>query len=61
MPGRADPEVTDPRRIRQFAGFFRNYMGLSTIVVAALPIPVNLANLIPTYAPDSGALPSSRR
>jgi hypothetical protein len=52
---RHDPEVTDPKRIRQFASFFKNYMGLSTIVVAALPVPVGILRMIPVYEPDIGS------
>jgi len=36
--------------IAAFARFFKNYMGVSALVVAALPIPVTKAGLIPTYS-----------
>lgn len=52
MGNNEDPEVINPRRIRQFAAFFKNYMGVSTFVVAALPIPVAQAKMIPMYSPD---------
>src|SRR5882724_411939 len=40
---------TDPRRVRAFAIFFKNYMSISTIVIAALPAPITFFKLIPTY------------
>lgn len=40
----------DPVRVRNFALFFKRYMSISTIVVAALPIPVTSFGLIPTYS-----------
>jgi hypothetical protein len=43
-------QSTDPVRIRTFATYFRNYMGISSIVTAALPIPVTLAKFIPIYS-----------
>ena len=39
----------DPKRIRTFALFFKRYMSISALVVAALPIPVTSLNLIPTF------------
>ena len=41
---------TDPQRIRAFASFFKSYMSVSAVVVAALPIPVTSLGLIPTFA-----------
>lgn len=38
-----------PTRVRNFANFFKGYMGLSSVVTAALPIPVTAFKLIPTY------------
>jgi hypothetical protein len=35
-----------PRRVIAFAHFFKNYMGVSSVVVAALPIPVTSLDLI---------------
>jgi len=35
-----------PRRVIAFAQFFKNYMGVSSVVVAALPIPVTSLDLI---------------
>src|SRR5438132_11804807 len=40
----------DPRRIQAFARFFKNYMSVSSFVVAALPIPITSLGLIPTFA-----------
>lgn len=56
MAGIADREVREAKRIRQFANFFKNYMSASTILVAALPVPVAQFELIPTHQPDRGSL-----
>lgn len=40
----------DPARVRAFADFFKRYMSISSVVAAALPIPVTAISLIPTYA-----------
>lgn len=40
----------EPMRVRAFAHFFKRYMSLSALVVAALPIPVTAFELIPTFA-----------
>ena len=37
-------------RIKVFANFFKSYMSVSTVVVAAIPIPVSAWKLIPLYA-----------
>lgn len=42
-------EAITPERVRRFATYFKNYMGISTIVTAALPIPVTAMNLIPMF------------
>jgi hypothetical protein len=42
-------EPVSPKRLITFAKFFKNYMSVSTIVVAALPIPVTAWELIPTF------------
>jgi hypothetical protein len=42
-------EPISPKRVISFAKFFKNYMSVSTIVTAALPIPVTAFNLIPTF------------
>jgi hypothetical protein len=49
----ADPERLqrlEPRRVQQFAHFFKSYMSLASVVTAALPVPVTAIGLIPTYA-----------
>lgn len=43
---------TDPRRVRAFASFFKNYMSVSSVVVAALPIPVTSMGALPTFADE---------
>src|SRR5215204_4111587 len=40
---------TDPERVEAFANFFKKYMSVSTVVAAALPIPVTYLRFIPTY------------
>lgn len=47
---------TDPRRVRAFASFFKNYMSVSAIVVAALPVPLTAFNALPTFADHKSAL-----
>lgn len=43
-----EPETpTKPVRLRKFAIFFKGYMGVSSIVTAALPIPVTAFRLLP--------------
>jgi len=42
-------ESVDPKRVRAFASFFKRYMSVSTLVVAALPIPVTALGAIPTF------------
>lgn len=49
-------EPTDPRRVRSFAIFFKNYMSISTLVVAALPVPVTSLHIIPTFAAQTSLL-----
>ena len=43
-------------RIKVFATFFKSYMSVSTIVAAAIPIPVATWNLIPVYSQQKGFL-----
>lgn len=40
----------EPRRIQAFARFFKQYMSISSLIAASLPIPVTAMQLIPTYA-----------
>lgn len=47
----AAQNVNDSRmRIRVFANFFKSYMSVSAVVVAAIPIPVSAWKMIPLYA-----------
>jgi hypothetical protein len=39
-----------PRRVKAFAEFFKQYMSVSSVVAASLPVPVTSFQLIPTYA-----------
>ena len=41
------PAAPEAERIHAFARFFKNYMSVSSVVVAALPIPVTQFGLIP--------------
>jgi hypothetical protein len=48
----APPPLDDPTqasRVKGFAAFFKSYMSVWTLVVAALPIPVGAFKLIPTF------------
>jgi hypothetical protein len=40
---------TDPRRLRTFATFFKNYMSVSAVIAATAPIPVAGFELIPQF------------
>lgn len=42
-------DSTKPNRFVTFAEFFKGYMNVSAIVVAALPIPLSAFNLIPGF------------
>lgn len=53
---RSEELPRDPKRVRAFASFFKNYMSLSSFVTAALPIPVTALQLIPTFAVQTRAL-----
>jgi len=44
------PANPEPKRIKGFATYFKEYMGISSLVTAALPIPVTAAKLIPMYS-----------
>lgn len=48
-----DSAPVAPERVRAFARFFKRYMSVSSLVVAALPIPVTSFKLIPTFAAQS--------
>jgi hypothetical protein len=43
-------------RVNNFASFFKNYMSVSSVVVASLPIPVTSLNLIKTYSAQTKML-----
>src|SRR6266446_3263998 len=47
---------SDPKRVRAFASFFKNYMSVSSIVVAALPIPVTAFGALPMFADYKSSL-----
>ncbi len=53
---RSEVQPTDPTRLKGFATFFKNYMSVSTIVVAAAPIPVGSLHLIPTFDAHRGLI-----
>jgi hypothetical protein len=44
------PVPTDPQRLKRFVKFFKNYMNVSSVVGAALPIPVTSFGLIPVFS-----------
>ena len=47
---------TQATRVRKFVGFFKNYMSVSSVVVAALPIPVTSLHFIKTYSAQTKML-----
>src|SRR5262249_54173857 len=49
MEQEGEKQPVHPDRIKAFATFFKNYMSVSSIVAAALPIPVTALKLIPVY------------
>ncbi len=51
-----DAGASEPIRVRRFLTFFKGYMSLSSLVVAALPIPVTMLDFIPTYAAQTKLL-----
>jgi hypothetical protein len=48
--------ITKARRLSNFAAYFKNYMGLSAVFIAALPIPVTQLGLIPVVPEDKGII-----
>lgn len=40
---------TEAKRVKSFAVFFKNYMSVSSLVTASLPIPITAAGLIPAF------------
>jgi asparagine N-glycosylation enzyme membrane subunit Stt3 len=45
-----------PTRLAGFAGFFKSYMSVASVVAASVPIPVASWKLIPMYAQQRGFL-----
>jgi len=56
MPEERQTAQPRPTRLAVFANFFKGYMSASTIVAAAIPIPVASWKLIPMYAQQRGFL-----
>lgn len=56
LAGDGDQLPKEATRIRAFANFFKNYMSVSTIVTAALPIPATLLEFIPRFEAQKGML-----
>lgn len=50
MNDKAESLPTDPKRVKAFVSFFKNYMSVSSVVVAALPIPLTAFNALPIFA-----------
>ena len=48
----------EPVRVKTFVHFFKNYMSISAVVAAALPIPVTSFKLIPTFPAQTSLLSS---
>ena len=47
---------TDPERVKAFALFFKRYMSISSIITAALPIPITALKFIPTHPSQTKVL-----
>jgi hypothetical protein len=56
MTNGTEPLPTDPRRVKAFASFFKNYMSVSSVIVAALPIPLTAFNALPIFADYKSSL-----
>ena len=50
MSGMRAAGQLEPRRVQAFARFFKDYMSVSSVVAASLPIPVTALQFIPTYS-----------
>jgi hypothetical protein len=50
MSGPITAAAPEPSRILEFVRFFKGYMNASSVVAAALPIPVTSLQFIPTYS-----------
>jgi len=46
----------DPKRLKAFATFFKNYMSVWALIIAALPVPLSALKLIPVYSDQRGIL-----
>jgi hypothetical protein len=42
-------QPSEPYRVRAFAVFFKRYMSISSIVLAALPLPITFYKVIPVF------------
>ena len=51
-----EPGPRHPQRLSNFATYFKNYMGLSSVFIAALPVPVTQLGLIPVVPEDKGII-----
>ena len=51
-----DTYPSEARRVHAFAKFFKNYMSVSALVVAALPIPFTALDALPVLPGDKAAL-----
>jgi len=47
---------SEPVRIAGFARFFKQYMNVSSVVAASIPIPVTSLHVIPTFSAQTGYL-----
>jgi hypothetical protein len=47
---------TEPTRLRAFARFFKNYISVSTLITASLPIPITAFSLLPTFKQQTDIL-----
>lgn len=56
MPEERSQAAMPKMRLAVFANFFKGYMSVSTVVAAAIPIPVTSWKLIPIYAQQRGFL-----
>jgi hypothetical protein len=57
LQGKKEPAApAEPTRFKAFANFFKNYMSVSAVIAAALPIPVAAWKLIPMYDAQRGIL-----
>ena len=50
MNGTLPEAGPEPRRVLEFVRFFKHYMNASSLVAAALPVPVTALQFIPTYS-----------